>query len=227
MEYAIITGILLVSYLIGSIPFGLLIGKLFYKTDIRQYGSGNIGATNTYRTLGPVPGISVFIADMMKGYVPVIIAEIIMTSVDPSAKPLMMILAGVTAMTGHNYSVFLKFSGGKGMSTAGGFIGAIWPQIFIILILTWMVVIALTRYVSLASILIAIMFPVLVIIMEPLTEYIVFSVVTALVVVFRHRSNIKRLLSGTELKFGVKAKKNNDADINDSAVNESEGESAG
>jgi acyl phosphate:glycerol-3-phosphate acyltransferase len=221
LEYLIIAVILLASYLIGSIPFGLLMGSLFFKIDIRQYGSGNIGATNAYRTLGPAPGIAVFVADMLKGYLPVILAKATISSVMPSATPLVMIVSGVIAMTGHNYSVFLRFKGGKGMSTAGGFIGAIWPQIFLILILVWISIIAVTRYVSLASMFIAILFPVLVILMDPLPEYEVFSILTAIVVVYRHRSNIKRLLSGTELKIGAKGKKHDDL------AERSEGDSVG
>jgi glycerol-3-phosphate acyltransferase PlsY len=213
LEYAIIAGILLASYLIGSIPFGLLIGRVFYKKDIRDYGSGNIGATNAYRTLGPVPGIAVFLADFLKGFVPALAAKVILQPIDPNIVPLISILAGVVSMTGHNYSVFLKFEGGKGMSTAAGFIAAIWPLVMVILLLVWITVIAITRYVSLASIIVAVLFPVIVIFLQPLPPYVIFSVLTAIVGVYRHRSNIKRLINGTELKIGSKAKKKEEVGV--------------
>jgi glycerol-3-phosphate acyltransferase PlsY len=216
LEYIIIAGILLASYLIGSIPFGLLAGKVFYKKDIRDYGSGNIGATNAYRTLGPVPGIAVFLADFLKGFVPALAAKIILQPIDPNIVPLISILAGVVSMTGHNYSVFLKFKGGKGMSTAAGFIAAIWPLVMLILLLVWIAVIAITRYVSLASMIVAILFPVIVIFLQPLPPYVVFSVLTAVVGVYRHRSNIKRLLNGTELKIGSKANKKEELGVDGS-----------
>jgi glycerol-3-phosphate acyltransferase PlsY len=194
----------------------LIIGKAFYKTDIRKHGSGNIGATNVYRTFGPVPGICVFVADFLKGFLAAMLAKFIMGTIEPGLSPLLSILAGVIAMVGHSYSVFLRFEGGKGMSTAAGFIAAIWPQIVLVQMIVWIIVVGLTRYVSLASMIVAILFPVLVVAFEPLhvnRVYIVFSTLTAVVAVYRHRANIRRLLAGTELKMGAdKAKKKAEGD---------------
>jgi glycerol-3-phosphate acyltransferase PlsY len=220
LEYGIIAGILVVSYLFGSVPFGLIIGKALYGTDIRQHGSGNIGATNAYRTLGPLPGLGVFAADFLKGFLPVMLTNTVLEPVEPELVPLVSILAGVIAMIGHNYSVFLKFKGGKGMSTAGGFIAAIWPQIVPILFIVWVIVIAVTRYVSLASIIIAVLFPILVIVLDPSRlrgEYVLFSAIAGAVIVYRHRMNIGRLIAGTELKIGMKPKKKGKKPEGDSA----------
>lgn len=192
------------AYILGSVPFGLVIAKVFYRVDIRKHGSGNIGATNCYRTLGPVAGISVLTADVLKAMIPIFIAQAVLSGT-PDIVPLMSVIVGLSAVIGHSYSIFLGFSGGKGMATASGIILALWPWAAPILVGLWALIIALTRYVSLASIIVAITLPVLVAILYPSKVYIVFSVVVGAVVVYRHRSNISRLLEGTELKMGKKS----------------------
>ncbi|MDP2211437.1 MAG: glycerol-3-phosphate 1-O-acyltransferase PlsY [Candidatus Aquicultor sp.] len=192
------------AYLLGSVPFGLVVSKLLFRVDIRDHGSGNIGATNAYRTLGPVAGVVVLIGDVLKAMIPVFAVRYFLAGT-PDAVPLASVVVGLVAILGHSYSIFLKFGGGKGMATAGGLILALWPLAAPILVGIWMVVIAVTRYVSLGSIIVAMLLPVLVYLMYPKTEYIVFSLLAGLVIIFRHRSNIARLLAGKELKIGIKA----------------------
>jgi len=192
------------AYILGSVPFGLVIAKVFYRVDIRQHGSGNIGATNCLRTLGPIAGFLVLTADVLKAMIPILIAQAVLSD-SPDIVPLMSVIVGLSAVIGHSYSIFLGFSGGKGMATASGIILALWPWAAPILVGIWLLVIALTRYVSLASIIVALTLPVLVAILYPSTVYIAFSLLVGLVVVYRHRSNISRLLAGTELKMGEKS----------------------
>ena len=202
MFYA--TALIVFSYLFGSIPFGLLIGKAFYKTDIREHGSRNIGATNAFRILGPSAGAAVFLADLMKGLIPVMLAKYAVP-LNPDTIPLVGVLSGISAILGHSYSIFLRFSGGKGMSTAGGFVLALWPKVGLILIIIWATILISTKYSSVASLTIAIMLPVLVTILYPKPVYIGFAVAVTVVLVYRHRSNIARLMAGKELKLGQKA----------------------
>ncbi len=196
--------IMLLAYIIGSIPFGLIVGKVFYRTDIREHGSKNIGATNAYRTLGAAAGAAVLIADLLKGFIPVLAVKYAIP-LNQDLIPIVSLLAGVSAILGHCYSIFLGFSGGKAMSTAGGFVLALWPTVGIILLATWPVLLVTTRYSSVSSITLAIMLPILVSIIYPKTEYIIFSILVAVVLIYRHRSNIARLLAGKELKLGEKA----------------------
>ncbi|HZD60181.1 MAG TPA: glycerol-3-phosphate 1-O-acyltransferase PlsY [Anaerolineae bacterium] len=191
------------AYILGSIPFGIIIGRALYGVDVRKFGSGNIGATNCYRTLGVAAGVAVLMADISKGLVPVVAVKAVLAD-SPDVVPMISVIVGLAAVLGHSYSVFLGFTGGKGMATASGLILALWPWAAPILIGAWIVIVALTRYVSLASMVVAVLLPVLIIVLYPRTEYIVFSVAIAAVVVYRHRSNISRLIAGKELKIGEK-----------------------
>lgn len=193
------------AYILGSVPFGLVIGRVFYRVDIREYGSGNIGATNCYRTLGVAAGVSVLLADLLKGFIPVTIAKFVLES-SPELVPIISVMAGLSAIIGHSYSIFMKLAGGKGMSTAAGLIIALWPWATPLLVGLWIIIVALTRYVSLASIITAVALPVAVAVLYPKTEYIIFSVAVCLVIVYRHRSNIARLVAGKELKVGKKVR---------------------
>jgi glycerol-3-phosphate acyltransferase PlsY len=190
-----ILALILFAYLLGSIPFGYLIPKV-WNIDIRRHGSGNIGATNVFRTLGTFAGLLVFLLDLLKGTVPVIIAQLITTN------PWIIILAGSAAVLGHTFSVFLKFKGGRGAATALGLLLGISPEIFLGAIIVATVIIITTRFVSLASIvttaLVAIAFYVL---KKPFPYFLIVSLVSLLIIV-RHIPNIKRLLSGTEPKIG-------------------------
>jgi len=204
-----IIALVVFAYILGSIPFGLVVGKTFYRTDIRNYGSGNIGATNVFRNLGPMAGVLVWIADVLKGLVPVLLVRFVLSQ-SPEAMPLVGVITGVAAVFGHTHSVFLRFSGGKGMSTTGGMTIGLWPWAALILFLTWVVMLAVTRYSSVASLTLAIGLPVLVSIFYPKTEYIIFSIMLAAILIYKHRSNISRLISGKELRLGVKPKTEDD-----------------
>jgi glycerol-3-phosphate acyltransferase PlsY len=189
------------AYLLGSIPFGLIIGKTFYSVDIRDYGSGNIGATNTYRILGPVAALLVFSLDLLKGVLGVGLAKVVFQD-QASLLPAMSVLAGLAAILGHSYSIFLGFSGGKGVTTGAGVLIMLWWWVALILFGIWLIVVSVTRYVSLASLTAAIAFPLLILIFYPQLPYLLFSLAAALTIVVRHRSNISRLLTGRELKLG-------------------------
>lgn len=195
------------AYLIGSIPFGLLAGKL-KGLDIRDHGSGNIGATNVFRICGKGWGLSVFFLDFLKGLVPVLLAN----QFDPDSAGLVPILAGVAAIAGHNFPVWLKFKGGKGIATSAGVLVSLLPLALGVAALTWVLSFGITRYVSLASILAAVSLPVTVGVetfalgkttsMAPF----VFALVVAALAVWRHRTNISRLLEGSEHRFSRKSK---------------------
>jgi len=181
----------LAGYLIGSIPFGLLVGRWFYGIDVRDYGSGNIGTANTYRILGRGPGALVLVCDTAKGFVPALVASLVLP-------PWLTVLVAITPVVGHMRSVFLRFSGGKGVATGSGIVLALMWPIAVIVYVVWLLVIAVTRYVSLASISAAISFAILTFVFPEPTAYRVFAVAVSAVVIWAHRGNVARLLRGTE-----------------------------
>lgn len=191
--------LIIFAYLVGSIPVGLLVGKVFRGIDIRERGSGNVGATNAYRVLGPVAGVAVFAADVAKGALPVWIALQVVGGPISEARAAVLVLTGMAAIAGHNWSLYLGFQGGKGVSTAAGVLLVLFPITTLILLVIWVVVVAVTRYISVASIVISIAFPLLTLALNgDSAPYLAFSLVAAAVVVFKHRSNIGRVLAGTE-----------------------------
>jgi glycerol-3-phosphate acyltransferase PlsY len=195
------------SYLIGSIPSGLIIGKL-RRVDIREYGSGNIGTTNVLRTLGARYGALVLIADVFKGVIAVLLARYIIGS------PMSEMAAGFAAVAGHDWSLFLKFKGGRGVATS---LGALLPMAMpaplsgVIGLAVFILIIALTRYVSLASIMGSLSAVVAMAVFMGIGrvpwEYLVYIVVVVALIIFQHRDNISRLLSGTESKLGQKGER--------------------
>lgn len=189
--------ILLSAYLLGSIPFGLLIAKL-WKIDIRQHGSGNIGATNVFRTLGPTPGIIVFILDMLKGYLSIVLANRV------AANPWLIIAAGLCAIVGHMFPIFLKFKGGRGVATGVGVLLGLSPLAFLIAMISFSLVLFLTRYVSLSSMIAATIAVITFIINKEPLPYLAIVTITTILIIWRHRPNIQRLLNKTEPKIGVK-----------------------
>ncbi|MBW6464131.1 MAG: glycerol-3-phosphate 1-O-acyltransferase PlsY [Bacillota bacterium] len=191
--------ILIAAYLLGSLPFGYLMSKLFLKTDIRNHGSGNIGATNVLRVAGWRAALPVFLLDLLKGFFAVILAKAVS---DLSA---VYLAAGFLAMIGHSFPVFLKFKGGKAAATAIGVLAALSGWALLILALCAVGIVYFTRYVSLGSIIGSILVPVIFLILGYDWQYVLFGVATALLVVYRHRENIDRLRKGTESKFGQKA----------------------
>lgn len=185
----------LAAYLIGSIPNGLILGKLFWQIDLREHGSKNIGATNAYRTLGAKAAALIFVMDLLKGIIGVWLGAYIVGT------PLAMILGGIVAIIGHNWSIFLKFTGGKGVATGLGVIAMLMPQVTIIVFITWSVIVYFTKYVSLASIVAATMVPICSYFFNEPLEYICFSILAAVFVVYRHKSNVQRLINGNESKI--------------------------
>lgn len=195
MKYVVV---LIISYLLGSIPFGLLMGKWWSKVDVRKYGSGNIGMTNVLRTIGYVPALLTLLGDGGKGLLAVWLAAKV------TDNPFFALLAGTSAVIGHNWPVFLRFRGGKGVATAAGVVLAVQPWSALILFLIWLGVLLRFRYISLASIVVAVCLPfVLLIFGVSLWEFALAALLSTFTV-FRHRSNIERLRAGTEFRFGEK-----------------------
>jgi glycerol-3-phosphate acyltransferase PlsY len=195
------------SYLIGSIPSGLIIGKL-RRVDIREYGSGNIGTTNVLRTLGARYGALVLIADVFKGVIAVLLARYIIGS------PMSEMAAGFAAVAGHDWSLFLKFKGGRGVATSlGGILPmAMWaPLAAVAGVVIFIAIIALTRYVSLASIMGSLSAVVAMAVFMGMDrvpwEYLVYIGGVVALIIFQHRDNISRLRSGTESKLGQKGER--------------------
>lgn len=190
----------LVAYLLGSIPFGLIVSKLWAEIDIRQHGSGNIGMTNVMRTVGYLPGLVTLLLDVAKGYVPVLLARQV------SGDPTTALIIGVFAIAGHNWSVFLRFKGGKGVATTAGVFLGVAPGIALALFVIFLGVVVLTRDVSLGSILAAVSLPILLIFYRFPWPIVLLGVLISVFTIVRHRANISRLLAGTEYRFGDKAR---------------------
>ncbi len=210
------------AYLLGSIPFGLIIGKI-RGVDVRLQGSGNIGSTNVGRVLGQPWGYICFLLDVAKGTAPVVLAGYILTSSETEITPqacIAWMIVAVACILGHMFSLFLKFKGGKGVATSLGVILGIYPYFTlagIVVFLIWAAIWGTWRYVSLASIIAALCFPMVFVLlvyqidtwsMGQLWPLLAFASLVALLVVVRHRSNIKRLRAGTENRGG--RKKQND-----------------
>ena len=186
---------ILIAYLIGSIPNGLIVGKFMCGVDIRQFGSKNIGATNAYRVLGPWPAFWVFITDALKGVAGVMIGQWL------DGNTIALLAGGIAAMAGHNWSVFLKFKGGRGVATGLGVIAVLVPKVTAIVFIVWALIVYTTRYVSLGSIVAAILVPLSMWFFNESIEILLFGIVAALFVILRHKPNIERLLKGEELKI--------------------------
>ena len=182
------------AYLVGSVPSGLILGKLFWHTDLREHGSHNIGATNAWRTLGKVPGIIVFVADSLKGQAGVLLGLSLVGT------PLAAVVGGLLAIIGHSFSIFLRFHGGKGVATSLGVLTMLMGNVTIVVFVLWFTIVYMTRYVSLGSVVAGFLTPVLAAFFSYPMEYIVFTVIAAFLVIVRHRENIKRLMNGTENK---------------------------
>lgn len=186
-----------VSYLMGSIPFGFLVCKYWKGINILEHGSGNIGFTNVLRTVGWLPALFVLIGDIAKGAAAAWVGTI-------TGGETVGILCGTAALLGHSFSVFLRFRGGKLVSTGLGVLLVLATNAALTAAFIWLSTLALTRYVSLASILAAIgMFPAM-LIFDMSTGMRVFLSLAALFIIFRHRSNIRKLLRGQEYKIGQK-----------------------
>ncbi len=186
--------LIIAAYLLGSIPTGLLLAKAA-GVDIRSSGSGNIGATNVYRTLGRSVGILTLSGDCLKGAIPVVVARYFGMS------DLWIAAAGLAAFLGHVYTIFLGFKGGKGVATALGVFLAVSPAAIGSALLIFVAVVWKWRYISLGSIAAAVAMPGMVAVFDSRPPVVVMAAIVALLVVWKHRENIKRLRSGTESKF--------------------------
>ncbi|WP_296897097.1 glycerol-3-phosphate 1-O-acyltransferase PlsY [uncultured Megamonas sp.] len=187
--------VIICSYIIGSIPSGLILGKGIWHVDLREYGSKNIGATNAWRTIGKFPGFVIFLADLIKGMLGVYLG---MALVGTSTA---MILGGILAIVGHSASIFLKLKGGKGVATGLGVLIMLMPKVSITVFFIWLIIVVLSKYVSLGSIVAAAFVPILAYAFDMSIEFVIFGIVAAIFVIYRHKTNIVRLLNGNENKI--------------------------
>ena len=190
--------VLVLAYLLGSIPSGLIIGKVFYKTDIRQHGSGNLGGTNTFRTLGVKAGMVVTLADILKGTLAAALPYLLHLHINP-------LLAGVLAVIGHTYPIFAGFRGGKAVATSGGVILLYAPYMFITVLVIFFLSLYISKYVSLSSMVAGITAVLFAIVTGIISEWdiplLIVVFLLASFVIYRHRANIKRIINKTEPKI--------------------------
>ncbi len=187
------------AYLLGSIPTGLLISKYIGGFDIRETGSGNIGATNITRAMGKRYGIITLIADMLKGFIPVILAILLLDS------PSWVGIVVVASVLGHTYPVFLRFHGGKGVATGFGAILALKPSVALLLVVLFFAVVVKWRYVSLGSLTAAASLPLFLALSPVPRAYFISGTVVSIIIFWRHRENIKRLWEGVENRIDLDA----------------------
>lgn len=185
----------LASYFIGSIPNGLILGRWIWGVDLRQHGSNNIGATNAWRVIGKKAGVSIFLMDMLKGILGAGLGLYY------AGSPLAGVLCGILAVAGHSWSIFLRFKGGKSVSTGLGVLIMLMPKIAVIVFLVWLAIVFVTQYVSLGSIIGAALVPVMAFIFNQPMEYFIFGLLAAIFIIYRHKANIDRLLHGRENKI--------------------------
>lgn len=198
----------IISYCLGSISFSVIFSKKMAGFDVREKGSGNAGSTNVLRTVGKKAAALTLICDILKGIVAVLLAYAFSHIVEDANGALMVQIAGIMVVIGHTFPVFFKFKGGKGVATSLGIIMLINYQIGLICLIFALLVMFLTKTVSIGSIMAAILFPVLTLLLHEnyLIEgnYIIFGILLALIVIYNHRSNIKRIMNGEENKLGKK-----------------------
>lgn len=207
LVYIIVT---IIAYLLGSISFSVIISKKMAGFDVREKGSGNAGTTNVLRTVGKKASIITLVCDVLKGVVAILVAYVVgLIMKDGIDKALLIQLAGIAVILGHTFPIFFGFKGGKGIATALGVLMITNWNIGLICLVFALVLMILTRMVSLGSIAAAILFPVLITFMPHTAylvdgNYIIYSILLAILVVFNHRANVKRLLNGTENKIDFK-----------------------
>jgi len=194
-------GIVLLAYFLGSLPNGIFVSKGLKNIDLRDHGSKNSGATNAFRVLGAKYGILVLVLDALKGILPTYIANKL------GIKGELLVFVGIIAVVGHTFSPFLKFKGGKGVATSLGVYLYLAPIPMLITLVMFFLVVGITKYVSLGSILSSVLLPILILV-APINEsagnrYILFAISAplGLYIIYKHRENLKRLINGTENKF--------------------------
>jgi len=202
--------VILLAYLIGSIPTSVWVGKIFYGVDVRDYGSGNAGATNALRTLGARAGIPVFIIDALKGYLAVRLLYLTHFYIPETGLFVgFQLYLGLAVMLGHVFPIFAGFRGGKGVATLSGVVFALHPYGALFVLLIWVVTLLTFRYVSLSSMIAGFSFPTILIFLYR-TQYpslVVFSFILAVLMLFTHQKNIERLMRGQEKKIKLKKDK--------------------
>ena len=195
MNYLLCIGGFLLGYVFGSIPCGLWLVQAFHGIDIRNYGSGNIGTTNVFRTVGPKTAAAVLVGDMLKG----VLALCIISKF--TADPFVVAVTAIGALLGHNYSLFLGFKGGKGVATGLCLFLYMLPWGAVAGFSVWAVVVLITRYVSLGSVIAALVAAATGWYLKYPLPYMVFGTLACLFVIIRHKDNINRLMNGTESKI--------------------------
>lgn len=193
--------LMIVAYILGSIPNALWIGKVFRGIDVREHGSKNTGSTNAARVLGAKLGILTLILDISKGVIPTLIATMLLDS------SISVILVGICAILGHSFSIFMKFKGGKAVATTVGVFIVLVPGAILLAAVIFFLVFGITRYVSLSSMIGAISLPIWIILFYKNIPLTIFGIIIAILIIVRHKSNIQRLLNGTESKFSINKKK--------------------
>jgi len=189
---------IMAGYLIGSLPVGYVIAKV-KGFDIREHGSGNIGTTNVWRNLGPVPGIITLIGDILKG------GSALLLGAHVGGQNLGLV-CGLAAIAGHSWPLFLRFKGGKIIATSLGVLIGFSYETALLAAAVWLITVAISKYVSLGSIIAAISVPIWMLVLKLELPYLIFGTSAAVFAIFKHRSNIKRILSGTEFKIGQSKK---------------------
>ena len=194
-----------IAYLLGSISFAVWIGRIFYKVDVREHGSGNAGTTNTIRVLGWKPGLFVLLLDAFKGWLAIHIGDGLMPECYAGWQEYYDVLLAVSVLLGHIFPLFTGFKGGKGVATMVGIVLALYPEAFLGAFAVFMLVFLLTHYVSLASILAAVVFPILDIFVfhQEHIVLMIFAILVPLLIIITHRKNIGRLLKGEESKMYI------------------------
>ena len=201
--------LIVIAYILGSIPNALWIGKVFRGINVREHGSKNTGSTNAARVLGAKLGILTLILDISKGAIPVALsffmkADLLenmtgISSLDP-------IMVGIFAIIGHSFSLFMKFKGGKAVATTVGVFTVLVPKALLLAAVVFFVIFALTRYVSVSSIIAATSLPIFIFFLYWDVPYTIFGGIIAILIIVKHKSNIQRLLNGTESKFTINKK---------------------
>jgi glycerol-3-phosphate acyltransferase PlsY len=186
--------VIVLAYFIGALPTGLILVRALRGEDIRKYGSGNIGAANVLRVAGPAVAAAVLLVDVLKGLVPVLLA------LRAGLAPWAVVATGLAAIAGHNWSIFLGFRGGKGIATSAGVLAGLSLQAALVAAAVWIVVVAISRFSSLGSLVAAVSVPITLWRLRTPPEYVAFGLIAALLAIYRHRANIERLVAGTELR---------------------------
>jgi len=202
--------LMVISYILGSVPNALWIGKVFKGIDIREHGSRNTGSTNAARVLGAKLGVLTLFLDVSKGLVPTLMAIFLKADFFENLTKISnldYVFVGICAILGHVFSIFMNFKGGKAVATTLGVFLILVPKAILFAAIVFFVVFAISRYVSLSSVLAAISLPIFIYFLYQQTIYVILGILIAILIALKHRSNIERLKNGTESKFSLKNKK--------------------